>query len=357
MAVRYTVEERIEMVLLFGDNARTAEQTGAEFHRRHPERTRPSNSSVLRLVKKFKATGSVMNTAHVWNEKPATGDAIKAAVLASYEVNPQQSTRHVAQEAAVSHQSVWKILKEENFHPYKIRLTQQLDAEDGDRRLQFCEWAIAQTDRNPDFGHHIIWSDEATFFLNGHVNRQGYRYWSKENPYWYEESHTQRPQKLNVWAGIWDDMIIGPYFINATLTSEKYHELLRDTVFPQIRGTLDVNEPWFQQDGAPPHFGTIVRDFLDETFPGKWIGRRGSVEWPPRSPDLTPCDYFLWGYLKSRVYANRPSTLQQLEDNIRNECEHIQTTPGMLENVLKSWKQRVRDCVVANGLQFEHKRK
>uniref|UniRef100_A0AAX7UMF9 Uncharacterized protein n=1 Tax=Astatotilapia calliptera TaxID=8154 RepID=A0AAX7UMF9_ASTCA len=50
---------------------------------------------------------------------------------------------------------------------------------------------------------------------------------------------------------------------------------------------------FFQQDGAPPHYGCQVRAFLDEQFPGKWIGRRGPVEWPPRSPDLTPLDFYL----------------------------------------------------------------
>jgi hypothetical protein len=40
---------------------------------------------------------------------------------------------------------------------------------------------------------------------------------------------------------------------------------------------------------------TTVRSYLDETLPGQRIGRRGSVEYPPRSPDLTPLDFYLWG--------------------------------------------------------------
>lgn len=46
------------------------------------------------------------------------------------------------------------------------------------------------------------------------------------------------------------------------------------------------NNVWFQQDGPPPHFGLQVRQFLNHTFPGKWIGRRGTTEWPPRSPPI-----------------------------------------------------------------------
>jgi hypothetical protein len=49
---------------------------------------------------------------------------------------------------------------------------------------------------------------------------------------------------------------------------------------------------WFQQDGMSPHFGINVRQYLEATFPGRWIGRRGAIEWPSRSPGLIPLDFF-----------------------------------------------------------------
>lgn len=55
---------------------------------------------------------------------------------------------------------------------------------------------------------------------------------------------------------------------------------------------IDEENLFFQQDGAPPHYAMPVRNWLNERFPGKWIGRRGAIEWPPRSPDLTPLDFF-----------------------------------------------------------------
>jgi hypothetical protein len=50
---------------------------------------------------------------------------------------------------------------------------------------------------------------------------------------------------------------------------------------------------WFMHDGAPPHFSRIARQYLNDHFPGKWIGRNGPVAWPPRSPDLTQSYRFL----------------------------------------------------------------
>lgn len=67
----------------------------------------------------------------------------------------------------------------------------------------------------------------------------------------------------------------------------------------------------FQTDGAPPYIATIAPDFLDETFKRKWIGRRGPTEWPPRSPDLTPLEFFLWGHLKSVVNKQRLRSSEQ----------------------------------------------
>ncbi|GFT09609.1 uncharacterized protein TNCV_4947811 [Trichonephila clavipes] len=79
----------------------------------------------------------------------------------------------------------------------------------------------------------------------------------------------------------------------------------------------DVQELWFQQDGATCHTARATVDLLKDTFGDRLISRFGPVNWPPRSCDLTPLDYFLRGYVKSLVYADKPQTLDHLEDNIR----------------------------------------
>ncbi|GFW19771.1 uncharacterized protein TNCV_3560751 [Trichonephila clavipes] len=79
----------------------------------------------------------------------------------------------------------------------------------------------------------------------------------------------------------------------------------------------DVQELWFQQDGATCHTARATIDLLKDTLGDRLISRFGPVNWPPRSCDLTPLDYFLWGYVKSLVYADKPQTLDHLEDNVR----------------------------------------
>ncbi|GFW66242.1 uncharacterized protein TNCV_1711411 [Trichonephila clavipes] len=97
----------------------------------------------------------------------------------------------------------------------------------------------------------------------------------------------------------------------------------------------DVQELWFQQDGATCHTARATIDLLKDTFGDRLISRFGPVNWPPRSCDLTPLDYFLWGYVKSLVYADKPQTLDHLEDNIRRVIADIR--PQMLEKVIENW--------------------
>ena len=76
---------------------------------------------------------------------------------------------------------------------------------------------------------------------------------------------------------------------------------------------------WFQQDGATSHTARVTIDLLNVKFGERVISRNGPVEWPPHSFDLTPLDFFLWGHIKSLVYANKPATLDDLKDNIQRE--------------------------------------
>ncbi|GFU89689.1 putative transposable element [Trichonephila clavipes] len=109
----------------------------------------------------------------------------------------------------------------------------------------------------------------------------------------------------------------------------------------------DVEELWFQQNGATCHTARATIDLLKDTFGDRLISRFGPVNWPPRSCDLTPLDYFLWGYVKSMVYADKPQTLDHLEDNIRRVIADIR--PQMLEKVIENWTSRLDHIRASRG--------
>ena len=83
------------------------------------------------------------------------------------------------------------------------------------------------------------------------------------------------------------------------------------------------------------------------TISGKLISRFGDVEWPPRSPDLSPPDYFLWAYLKDRVYVNRPRSIEKLKNNIRTEIQAISSE--ILGKVVNGILDIAQECVACCG--------
>lgn len=102
---------------------------------------------------------------------------------------------------------------------------QELNEDDPDRLLQFCEFFTQQLIVNLNLLYNICFSDECTFMLNGEVSTHNCRYLSDTNSHWFWETHRQHPQKLNVWAGILGDHIVGPLFIDVNLNGiiRKYH--------------------------------------------------------------------------------------------------------------------------------------
>ena len=86
---------------------------------------------------------------------------------------------------------------------------------------------------------------------------------------------------------------------------------------------------------------------LREYFPERLISIWGDLEWQARSPDLAPCDFFLRGFLKSRVYVNHPRTLKDLKTNIQEEITNI--TPAMLVRAMTNARHRFTQCMENGG--------
>jgi hypothetical protein len=108
------------------------------------------------------------------------------------------------------------------------------------------------------------------------------------------------------------------------------------------------------QHGATPHTAkdTIraLRGVFGEINGGNRIISKGL--WPPRSPDLNPCVFHLWGKLKSIVYANNPHDLEALKQNIREAVYNIQKRE--LQQTSRSLFKRIQACLTAESRHFEH---
>ena len=96
-----------------------------------------------------------------------------------------------------------------------------------------------------------------------------------------------------------------------------------------------------------PHTAQDSRDILRPVFGDRIISRRADVVWPPRSCDLIPLDYYLWGAVKDKCYADKPETIDALKDNIREVIGEIQL--HIIDNVLKNWTDGVGYCLASQG--------
>ena len=110
---------------------------------------------------------------------------------------------------------------------------------------------------------------------------------------------------------------------------------------------------YFQHDGAPPHYTRHVREYLNESFPNHWLGRGGPVAWPPRSPDLTPLEYYVWGHVKTLVYESKVDSRTVLRDRIFAAAEQIGNHPDNIVSAIQSLLVRADNCLATRGGHFE----
>jgi len=107
-----------------------------------------------------------------------------------------------------------------------------------------------------------------------------------------------------------DDMLIGLFILEDRMTGQNYLDFLQNELPKQLEDVPLATRftMYFQHDGAPSQYTRHVMLHLKDTFPNRWIGCGSTINWPPRSPDLTQLNFCLWGLTKSEVYRQKVDT-------------------------------------------------
>lgn len=352
----YSNNEYYDMILCVGAAHNNCLATARFIYgEKYPTRQLPSYECFRRLTSRLHSTGSFhpsVNHGGVPSPTPVRDVQVEETILDHFHEDPGRSTRGAARVLGLSHTRVWKTLKRDGQHPYHLRRTQELVAVDHEPRVAFSEWYLGQINRQQNFPAFVLWSDEANFTRGGLSNIHNDHVWSRHNPHASTVSRFQHRWSVNVWAGIVGETLLGPVFLPNRLNSENYLDFLRgqlEEYLDELPVVVYVNLV-FQHDGAPAHYGREVREYLNNKY-RVWIGRGGSVAWPPRSPDLTPLDFFLWGYIKGRVYSSACDTAEEMRDRIVSAFATV--TPEMLKNVMASTERRARLCIERRGGHIE----
>lgn len=321
--------------------------------RRQFNKQPPRHKQIYEWHRKFVEDGCICKGKSTG--RPRTSNENVERIRTLYERRPKKSTSRASKELNIPQPTVWRVLKHRlHMKPYKLQLLQALHPDDHNKRYEFCCSMLDDMEED-NFAERLIFSDESTFHLSGKVNRHNVRIWATENPTAVIEHERDSP-KLNVFCAISVTKVYGPFFfMEKTVTGITYLDMLQNWLFPQIED--DSDDFIFVQDGAPPHFSQHVRRYLNNTIPGRWIGRGGAEDqlyrlWPPRSPDITPCDFYLWGYVKERVFIPpMPDTLEDLRHRIIDAVNSI--TRDQLIRVWQELGYRFDICRVTHGAHIE----
>ncbi|PSN31536.1 hypothetical protein C0J52_26409, partial [Blattella germanica] len=278
----------------------------------------PTRDSIVHWDRQLRETDRlVCQTGKARKPRITQGDVDR--VQASFIRSPRKSIRKAARQLNMHKSTVHDVVhKRLRLRCYKLQLLHALKPDDRPRRRRFAEQIL-----------ELVENDET------YLSKIGFSEYQRDTP------------KVNVWCCLLKTGVIGPFFFGEpTITATTYLDMLEQYAFPLLPpGTI------FQQDGAPPDYSNSVRTSLNEIFPDSWIVRGDLTSWPPRSPDLIPLDFFLWGFVKNRVYQTPVADLADLRRRIVEVIALV--TPEMLSRVWQEIEYRLDITRATNGVHVE----
>lgn len=325
-----------------------------------------SVNAVKDMILKFEETGS-LDVAPGRGRRAIAPAIVEEIAIATAEAsvrssNASVSGRSIARALDIPWTTVRMILRKIlKLYPYKMHFVQQLKPQDHSARLDFALHFLARMQVDEYWPSHILWTDEAHFHLDGAVNTQNCRIWGSTNPHAVQQQPLHSPY-VTAWCGFTANFILGPYFfedvtttgfVRRTVTSDRYSRLLENFVVPALRQRGCLANTIFMQDGATAHTARRVKTLIHQNFPDeRVISRTFPIAWPARSPDLNPCDFWLWGFLKDRVYHGHVTNEADLKASIVRNVSLIPT--DMLRAAIDNAVVRFQHIVDRQGMHIEH---
>ena len=273
----------------------------------------PTPTTILNIVNNYNKTGSVDRKRILARKRTVRTDDLINSIKNLFLGDSKLSIRKTSNLVPASPSTIRKVLRKDlNMKPYKVRKSFKLLPADFEKRVKFVDYINS---RRINLKTSFICSDEAYFYLHGGHNIQNTRIWAQFQP---DESHEVplNDEKVMVWCAFSGNNVYGPYFFDENVNWVNYLQLLKNFFWPKFSKLAEKNKYYFQQDGAPPHRKKEVQEWLKSKFGDNFLD---SSIWPPRSPDLNPCDFSLWGRIKAKVYNPKPNTVVELKENIIRE--------------------------------------
>ena len=311
-----------------------------------------TRSFISRTISRYNKYGTLKDAPRSGRPRSVRTTAAKRKVKQMIMRKPVISFRQIASRTLISNTSVGRILKYDlGVKSFKRTKTEALTPLTIGKRLQRCHKLVTRL-KNVDH-ENIVFSDEKIWSIEEKYNSQNSRVYSISRENIPEEvkhvATTLHPKSVMVWAGISAKGKTSMVFVpeGAKINAISYQKLILSKHVLPISSTFMKGEDWlFQQDGAPAHTAKINQEWLSNNIPDFF----NKDEWPPSSPDLNPCDYYLWGRMEAIVNNHAHKSLQALKRAILrswNDLDHEEVA-----RACNNFPERLKMCIKARGKRF-----
>lgn len=316
--------------------------------------SRNQRSTVYNVIHSFTQRGSFERKKRESRHSQARLHA-KKNIKDKIRRKPIRSQRQLATEHGISRMTVNRILREDlkltAFKSKRKRMYLAGGAPERLRRTRVMKSRLAKIDPK-----NVIFSDEKIFCIQENFNSQNRRVYSPSirevNPNDLYVNTAQKSAGVMVFAAISGAGVCDLQFVDrgVKINQHVYREdILRAVVLLWAQRTFQDRPYIFQQDGAPSHTARTVQEFCKDNF-HDFLAKE---EWPAASPDLNPCDFFLWGWLEQVVCCRTYPTIASLKTALKNAWDKMD--PTVIEHsCVREFQRRVNLVISQKGGPIEH---
>jgi histone-lysine N-methyltransferase SETMAR len=317
-----------------------------------------AQSTISNVKRKIGRQRNSKSKIKIFQKRPSQTPTIVNKVIEQIDVNDPPTQRAVAKSVHVSQSTVSRIIKNAGFTLRKKRKMHKLTMSAIEKRCRRARRLYRQL-ANGRY-RKFITTDESWFYLDGTEGKRKVCYIKKSDPNYERlifEQDSSRPAGFMVWGGISSKgktslrfvqpgaKINSQYYITKILKPFLSHDL------PRLYPESEKIKPVFHQDSAPSHTSKATITYLNESK----INYVKPEEWMPKSPDVAPMDYAIWGHLKQRLNKKKIETLDELKKKLLYEWKKM--AQSYIDRVLAYWPKRAFLVFKARGFHIEHRLK
>lgn len=223
-----------------------------------------------------------------------------------------------------------------------------LREEQKELRISRCQELLDLIQNEPDFLNCVVTGDESWMFeYDPESKRQSSEWHTKSSP---------RPKKARMSKSRIKTMLIVFFDVRGivhfefvpqgeTVNSAFYLEVLKRLKRRVARVRADIKDAIkLHHDNAPSHTAFIVANYLVRS-------NTPVVPQPPYSPDLAPCDFFLFPRLKRELKGKHWESVENIQKHVTRILKDIPVEE--FQHAFQAWQTRLRKCIDSGGEYFE----